>query len=389
MVKGIDDEYQKYQNGNSDGKLIAFTRAKTIENTLDKYQDELWPGSSTDQRRGLRQQRTAADELLARMKSDQTATAAKHSGTSKTKLGLSTFDGDPMKYYGWIKQWTTYDEDRSIEETEKARLLEQCLTGKALESIADIPFSNNIYQNRKNRLEERYGNKNRVITLRRAELRKISGTTIPTNFNADVLRNVMDKVSSQILSLQDLGVEEVSYAEETTNSLLQSFPKFMTTRWRLNWGENHLPSLKDVLKNIGKEARILESEEISRSVQPQEEEKKERPREPYTPCFTCKSTLQNPHQCKAGTPEERKKKYIDAKRCLKCLYGVHPTETCTNSRRCTFCSSTEHSMAVCNTRPRPTPSVTCTNKTEGTDRHRTGILPTFTAYIEQNDGTVK
>lgn len=29
------------------------------------------------------------------------------------------------------------------------------------------------------------------------------------------------------------------------------------------------------------------------------------------------------------------------------------------------------------------------NKTEGNERHGTGILPTFTAYIEQNDGTLK
>jgi hypothetical protein len=39
----------------------------------------------------------------------------------------------------------------------------------------------------------------------------------------------MEKISSQILSLQDLRVEEVSYAEETTNSLLQAFPKIMST----------------------------------------------------------------------------------------------------------------------------------------------------------------
>lgn len=29
------------------------------------------------------------------------------------------------------------------------------------------------------------------------------------------------------------------------------------------------------------------------------------------------------------------------------------------------------------------------NKTEGNERHGTGILPTYTAYIEQNDGTLK
>lgn len=213
MIKDIDDEYANYQNGKSDEKLIAFTQAKTIENMLNKCQDEIWPRSTTAQRRDLRNRRAAADELLARMKSGQTATAAKHSSTAKPKLGLPAFDGDPMKYFGWIKQWNTYDEDTSITDTEKARLLEQCLTGKALQSISDIPFSNDTYQNRKNRLEERYGNKLRVIALRQEELRNISGTPVPSNYNADALRSIMDKVSSQILCLQDLGVKEESYEE--------------------------------------------------------------------------------------------------------------------------------------------------------------------------------
>ncbi|EFX76117.1 hypothetical protein DAPPUDRAFT_107269 [Daphnia pulex] len=167
LIKEIDQEYTNYQNGNSDEKLIAFTRAKTIENILNKCTDEIWPHNTIAQRKDLRNQRAAADELLARMKSGQAATAAKHSGTAKPKLGLPAFDGDPMKYFGWIKQWNTYDEDTSIADTEKARLLEQCLTGKALDSIHDIPFSKDIYQNRKTRLEERYGNKNEKSVGRR------------------------------------------------------------------------------------------------------------------------------------------------------------------------------------------------------------------------------
>jgi hypothetical protein len=85
----------------------------------------------------------------------------------------------------------------------------------------------------------------------------------------------------------------------------------MTTRWRQNWDENHIPTLKDVLTNISKEVRILESEEIARPIKPQEEEKKERQREGYQPCLTCRSTLHNPHQCRVGTTEDRKNKFAE------------------------------------------------------------------------------
>jgi hypothetical protein len=245
---------------------------------LNKSHDEIWQRSDINQRRELRKAKSAADELLARMKSNQSATTAKHSGTAEPKLGLPEFDGDPMRYLGWVKQWKTYDEDTSITDTEKARLLLQCITGKAKEAIQDIPFSNETYQNTKKKLEERYGSKPRAIALRRGELRRISGTPIPSQYNADTLRNIMDRLSSQVLCLQDLGVKDESYEEESTNALLQYFPKYMTTRWRQNWEENHIPTLnKDVLTNISKEIRILESEEIARPVKSQEEEKKEKP----------------------------------------------------------------------------------------------------------------
>jgi hypothetical protein len=315
---------------------------------LNKSHDEIWQRSDINQRRELRKAKSAADELLARMKSNQSATTAKHSGTAEPKLGLPEFDGDPMRYLGWVKQWKTYDEDTSITDTEKARLLLQCITGKAKEAIQDIPFSNETYRNTKKKLEKRYGSKPRAIALRRGELRRISGTPIPSQYNADTLRNIMDRLSSQVLCLQDLGVKDESYEEESTNALLQYFPKYMTTRWRQNWEENHIPTLnKDVLTNISKEIRILESEEIARPVKSQEEEKKEKPREGYVPCKTCKSTLHNPRQCRVGTPEERKKYYLDNKKCLKCLFGMHPTETCKQTRNCSICNSPGHSIAVC------------------------------------------
>lgn len=114
-----------------------------------------------------------------------------------------------------------------------------------------------------------------------------------------------------------------------------------------------------MLTNISKEIRILESEEISRPVKPQEEEKKEKPRDGYVPCKTCKSTLHNPRQCRVGTPEERKKYYVDNKKCLKCLFGMHPTETCKQTRNCSICNSPGHSMAVCTKKPnKPSTSVT-------------------------------
>ena len=112
--------------------------------------------------------------------------------------------------------------------------------------------------------------------MRRDELRRISGTIVPAQYSSETLRNIMDKITSEMLCLHELGVREESHEEETTNALLQSFPKHMKTRcWRQSWEENQIPKLKDVLTNIGREIRILEAEEIARLANPRKEEMRE------------------------------------------------------------------------------------------------------------------
>jgi hypothetical protein len=86
----------------------------------------------------------------------------KISGTAKPKLGLPKFDGDQMRYFSWLKQWQSYDGDESISDMEKARLLLQCITGKAKEAVQDLPFSDGSYKNILKRLEERYGSKSKT-----------------------------------------------------------------------------------------------------------------------------------------------------------------------------------------------------------------------------------
>jgi hypothetical protein len=111
--------------------------------------------------------------------------------------------------------------------------------------------------------------------MRTDELRRISGTIVPAQYSSETLRNIMDKITSEMLCLHELGVREESHEEETTNALLQ-FPKHMKTRcWRQSWEENQIPKLKDVLTNIGREIRILEAEEIARLANPRKEEMRE------------------------------------------------------------------------------------------------------------------
>lgn len=203
--------------------------------------------------------------------------------------------------------------------------------------------------------------------MKRAELRKISGTMVPAQYNSETLRNIMDKITSLMLCLQELGVKSESHEEETNNAL---FPKHMKTRWRQSWEEDQIHKLKDILTNIGKEIRILDAEEIARPIKTQNEEKKEQPKGDYRPCFTCKSTANNPHQCRSGTAEDRKQFYISNKKCLKCLWDTHSTNTCPSEIKCILCGGNDHSMAVCTEKSvRPKTTVTCMNKTDNMEKH--------------------
>jgi hypothetical protein len=78
----------------------------------------------------LRIGKVGANETMAKMKGKTPVATTKVSGTAKPKLWLPEFTGDQMKCFGWPKQWKSYDLDESISDTEKARLLLQCITAK-------------------------------------------------------------------------------------------------------------------------------------------------------------------------------------------------------------------------------------------------------------------
>lgn len=182
LAKDIESEYANFQDAEPQDKSIPLARAETIYSIMTQSHDEIRKTAALNDRRDIRIIKANANETLTKMKISQ-SNSGKQSGTAKPKLGLPEFDGDALRYFGWVKQWKTYNQDPSLSETEKARLLIQCLKGRANEAI--LPFSDESYSNLKKRLEERYGSKPKAIALRRGELRKISGTPIPAQYSAE------------------------------------------------------------------------------------------------------------------------------------------------------------------------------------------------------------
>jgi hypothetical protein len=162
LIKEIETEYGNFLKGNNEVKVVALARAEILFNTLEKSHDELWKYGEIDERRDIRILKTEAGEKITKIKGKLPVTVTKISGTAKPKLGLPKFDGDQMRYFSWLKQWQSYDGDESISYMEKARLLLQCITGKAKEAVQDLPFSDGSYKNILKRLEERYGSKSKT-----------------------------------------------------------------------------------------------------------------------------------------------------------------------------------------------------------------------------------
>ena len=82
---------------------------------------------------------------------------------------LPTFSGE-----AWNAAFTSVVDDTNMPVKEKMLRLQNCLRGKALETVRDLGYSDYAYEKAKEKLERKYGGKRRQILTHLATLRGLS-----------------------------------------------------------------------------------------------------------------------------------------------------------------------------------------------------------------------
>ncbi|KAK4037437.1 hypothetical protein OUZ56_029470 [Daphnia magna] len=235
-------------------------------------------------------------------------------------------------------------------------------------------------------LTDRFAAQDRLKKHYLAELKAMTNTRLSETSALSQWQKLHDGLANSVAALTSLGVDTRAHQAYLAPDLLASFPRALVSRWRDRW-EDKEPTFSKILKALKTEIRLREEDETSASSC----SGKSVPKSAATTtnngnrgmaCLLCQK-IHLHHNCNQGSSAQRRAAAEKEGRCL----------------------NTEHSPAVCVASPRgggyaPAPAgnrgyspqrapkvvtIDTTTLTIST-RSKTGVLPTFTAYLKGSAG---
>ena len=261
------------------------------------------------------------------------------------KINLRKFNGDLTS---WSTFWDSFESsihlNYELSAIDKFNYLNSLLEHSAAEAIAGLSLTSSNYDEAIAVLKKRFGNKQQLIAKHMDVLLHIEPVTSSRNIKG--LRQLYDKVESQVRCLKSLGVDSASYGTLLTSILTSKIPHDLS-----------LIISREVPQDEWEFEAILKV--IEREV-----EARERTAESYVPskhgreyptaasllsnnpiqgscCYCSQSHVSS--QCGNVTDaEERKRILMRSGRCFVCLKRNHRAQECRSSLKCLTCGKRHH-----------------------------------------------
>ena len=176
------------------------------------------------------------------------------------KVEISVFDGDPMKYWTFIRTFENSVEKDTVDSCAKLARLLQYTTGKALKVIQSCAIMNpdDGYRRAKELLRERFGN---PYTITETWIGHVTnGQTIKPN-ERQRLMDFADELRSCTDTLRAMGNTAEINAQSSLVKIIGRLPMFLQNKWkqevrhiRKNQGRN--PSIEDVTDFVLESAEV-------------------------------------------------------------------------------------------------------------------------------------
>ena len=279
-------------------------------------------------------------------------------------LSLIKFDGTIID---WLNFRDSFDSavtsNHALSDVQKFQYLKSNLVGEAAQVISGLTLSSANFKHALDLLEQRYGDKNKIIT---AHMRALWDLPNPTN-TACSLREFFDELESLVRGLRTLGKTEDSYGDLLVPMILNKLPTNTKRQMSRYHGSTNY-DLKTLKEAIQREIEILQVDDVSETQHTVERatasafHTKAQNRLKFEPksfsCAYCKGK-HSPINCEVV--KDTSKRHAIAKKnklCFNCLSPTHRAKDCRSIRRCKKCER-KHHTSLC----QPNPRVTTRNDT--------------------------
>ena len=173
--------------------------------------------------------------------------------TLLTKSELMTFDGDPLKYFAFIKSFDNNVEKDICDSSKQLQLLIQYCSGKAKKVIENciLLHPSEGYKEAKKLLAERFGN---VYKVTNSWICKVTSGPVIKPGDREALIDLADDLHNCELTLKATGRLNQVNNEDCLVKILERCPGFVKSRWQSKVYEfrerGHNPNIEDVRKLV-------------------------------------------------------------------------------------------------------------------------------------------
>ena len=272
------------------------------------------------------------------------------------------FDGDPKKYRTFKDSFeVAVDNNTALSSVEKFTYLQSFLEGDASIAIQGLDITAENYDEAKEILEERFGNKQVIVNSHMEELVKIP----PVVKTEDVkgLRLVHDKIEIHLRSLRTLEVDPETHGMLLIPLLKRKLPSDINLILSRKFDSNdELWKIADLMKELKREVEARERSQTDSSKDSKAPTKRPPTFPPTTEGliahpnstkFSCPFCNQKhyPDKCRNVTdPARRKAILMEKKRCFVCTREGHSAGSpkCSAKRMCMSCGG-KHHTSICTT----------------------------------------
>ena len=264
------------------------------------------------------------------------------------KLTLKTFSGDLGE---WMPFWDSFssavDENAQLAPVDKFNYLRGLLTGKAADAIAGLSLTATNYDEALGILRKRYGDPQRIIGKHMDALLNLDA--VEKSGSVERLRNLFDKVETQVRSLRALGVESTTYGTLLSSVILNKLPAEVRLIIHRAAGEKgHIP-VDDLMLLFEQELHARErsntKSERTSSALSQDRRRDGTRNISSTHCFRVSVSVEEAKRKLATLPVEERRQYtLDHGLSWNCLWSHHRSSQCRRPAQCTKCKRRHHEL---------------------------------------------
>ena len=139
------------------------------------------------------------------------------------ELKLKSFGGNPLEFRGfWDHFKAAIHNDETLEKITKFNYLRNNLNGTAYSAIAGLSLTSQNYDEAVKIIEERFGNKQLLITTNIDKL--LSIPPVASTSNVEGLREVYNKIETYARNLKTLDVEKEKYGPILISIVMSKIP---------------------------------------------------------------------------------------------------------------------------------------------------------------------